>query len=130
MDHIDAVIGDLPELVARDPHLLRLGRFCSTELLLEIGEQTFHLVIDRGRVVEVARGPLRMRAWAFAIRGDRDTWQRFWEPIPAPGFNDIFAMASHGHVRIEGDVGPLLAHLRYVKAVLALPRGRLGSAGA
>ena len=44
--------------------------------------------------------------------------------LPTPGFNDVFAMARYGHMRIEGDVGPLLEHLRFFKEVLALPRRR------
>jgi hypothetical protein len=33
-------------------------------------------------------------------------------------------MAKAGHARIEGDLLPLMANLRYVKDVLEAPRGR------
>ena len=49
-------------------------------------------------------------------------------PVPGPGFNDIFAMASRGHATIEGDVGPLLEHLRYLKELAQLPRSILAQA--
>ena len=45
--------------------------------------------------------------------------------MPEVGFSDIFAMARFDHMRIEGDVGPLLQHLRFIKEVLALPRGSI-----
>ena len=112
----------LPDRVNGDPVLRRLGRFCSTEVLLEASDAGFHLVFARGRLEEVVRGPFAMRPWSFALRGEEDAWRRFWHPCPDPGYNDIFAMSRIGALRIEGDVGPLLAHLRFFKEVLALPR--------
>jgi len=63
-----------------------------------------------------------MRSWTFALRASPETWQRFWEPTPAPGYHDLFAMKRLGVARIEGDLVPLMANLRYVKDVVAAPR--------
>ena len=49
-------------------------------------------------------------------------FRRFWQPVPVPGYHDILAMTRFGHAKIEGDLQPLLANLRYVKDVLAAPR--------
>jgi hypothetical protein len=122
LTQLDDLIDALPEQAAAHPSLERIGRFCTTEFLLDFGDTAYHLVIERGRLVEVVRGPLRMRAWRFAIRAEPDTWMRFWQREPTPGFNDIFALVSGGHARIEGDIGPLLENLRFVKELLALPR--------
>lgn len=126
---VEALMKDLPGLVNGNETLLRIGRHCSTEFLLETGDLSHHLVVDRGRLVNVIPGPLRMRGWSFALRASTDAWQQFWRAEPEPGFNDLFAMARYGHLRIEGDVGPLLTHLRYVKEVVALPRQVLAGAG-
>lgn len=126
---IAGLLQALPARVNAEPNLLRIGRFCTTEFLLDAGEQPFHVAVDRGRLADVMPGPFRMRAWCFALRAAPQTWARFWEPLPAPGFNDIFAMARYGHLLIEGDVGPLLRDLRYVKEVLALPRRMLSEEG-
>ena len=56
MHDIEAVIEDLPRALAERPALARIGRHCSTELLLEIGELAFHLVLDGGRLARVVRG--------------------------------------------------------------------------
>lgn len=119
---IPDLIEGLPDRVNGDPVLQRLGRFCTAELLLEIGESGFHLPFYRGCLEPVRRGPFRMRSWSFALRGQEDAWRRFWQQRPEPGYNDIFAMSRIGVLRIEGDVGPLLEHLRFFKEVLALPR--------
>jgi len=44
--------------------------------------------------------------------------------VPAPGYHDLFAMKKLGVARVEGDLVPLMANLRYVKDVLAAPRRR------
>lgn len=115
----------LPEQAARSDVLRRLGRHCSMEFLLDCDGRGSHLRIDHGHF-EAIPGPRRMRAWQFAVRATEDSWRRFWEPLPAVGYNDIFAMVRYGHATIEGDVGPMLTHLRLVKAILALPRGLIG----
>jgi hypothetical protein len=122
LDDIDTLMQALPARVNADTALQRIGRYCSVEFLFQYGDRDFYLSVDRGRMAPVLAGTRRMRAWHFALRAPAGAWQRFWEPLPAVGYNDIFAMSRYGHLAIEGDVGPLLAHLRYLKEVLALPR--------
>ena len=119
---INALMQGLPSLVNGNAPLRRIGRYCSTEFLLACGDAEHHLVVERGRLVDVIAGPRRMRGWCFALRAPAAAWQEFWREHPAPGFSDLFAMSRYGHLHIEGDVGPLLANLRYIKEVVALPR--------
>lgn len=105
-----------------DPNVRRLGRTCSVEFALGVGDQELHLVIDRGRVVDVLEGPFRMRAAAFRIAADAAAWDAFMQPAPRPGYHDIFAMSATGVARIDGDVPVLLGHLAFFKALLAAPR--------
>ena len=125
---IDAILDRLPETANARPHLVRMGRHCEVEFLIEVGDHEFQITVQAGRVTGVHPGPFRMRAWRFAIRAGEPAWREFWSQMPGPGFNDIFAMASHGHARIEGDVGPLLEHLRYLKELAQLPRSILAQA--
>jgi hypothetical protein len=118
------VLERLPEWVDADAALVRRGRYLSTTFLVEIGDTAWLLTVHAGRIERVERGPFLMREWQFAIRASADAWRRFWEPVPAPGFHDLFALTKGGHARVEGDLRPLMANLRYVKDVLALPRGR------
>ena len=114
----------LPEWVAADPALVRRGRFLSATFLVEVGDTAWLVTVHEGRVTRVERGPFLMREWTFAIRASADAWRRYWEAVPAPGFHDLFALTKGGHARVEGDLQPFMANLRYVKAVLTLPRGR------
>ena len=118
------VLERLPDWVNADAALVRRGRYLSTVFLVEVGETAWLVTVHEGRVARVERGPFLMREWAFAIRASAEAWRRYWEPVPAPGFHDLFALTKGGHARVEGDLRPLMANLRYVMVVLTLPRGR------
>ena len=117
-----AVFQRLPELVAEDLDLLRRGRYMTVEFMVEIGEVPFFISISNGRLMELERGPLLMRSWAFAIRGSIEAWSRFWEPMPEPGWHDLFAMMKRKEMCVEGDLLPFMANLQYIKDLLAAPR--------
>ena len=121
---IRAVLERLADLVNADAALVRRGRYLSTRFLVATGPVTWLVTVHEGRVTALERGPFLMRDWAFAVRASAEAWRRYWEPVPAPGFHDLLAMAKFGHARIDGDLRPFMAHLRYVKDVLTLPRGR------
>ncbi|MBT5264797.1 MAG: hypothetical protein HOL85_08195 [Rhodospirillaceae bacterium] len=112
----------LAELVNEDPSIVRLGRFMSCEFVIAVGDASYHVEVRQGRIEAVRSGPLKMRSHAFAISAPDDVWDQFWGPLPDPGYQDIFAMTRWGHAKIDGDLAPLLANLRYVKEVLAAPR--------
>ena len=80
-----ASILSLPDLVNHDAGLVRRGRHLTATFLVEAGDAEFLVRVVEGRVAAVERGPFLMRSWTFALRASAETWQRFWEPIPAPG---------------------------------------------
>jgi hypothetical protein len=118
------VLDTLADLVNGNPDLVRRGRYLSTTFLVETGAAAWLVTVHEGRVERVERGPFLMRAWTFAVRAPESAWTKFWEPLPAAGFHDIFAMTKGGHATVEGDLRPLMANLRYIKDVLAAPRRR------
>jgi hypothetical protein len=122
---VATALADLAGHVNADAALVRRGRYLTTTFLVEIGDVAWLVSVVQGRIARVERGPFLTRAWTFAVRASADAWRRYWQPVPAPGFHDLFALAKGGHARIEGDLHPLMAHLRYVKDVLTVPRGRI-----
>lgn len=118
----------LPDLVNDNAALVHRGRFLSVDLLLQDGDEPYHVRIREGRIDSVERGPQLMRPWRFAIRADAAAWRGFWEAMPRPGYHDIFAMCKLGVASVEGDLQPLMANLRYMKEVLAAPRAKAGEA--
>jgi hypothetical protein len=125
-DDVHAAILALPRMVNGDAALVRRGRYLTTTFLLEAEGAEFLVRVLEGRIAAVERGPFLLRPWTFAVRAGGDAWRRFWEAVPAPGYHDLFAMKKLGVARVEGDLVPLMAHLRYVKDVLAAPRRARG----
>ena len=70
---------------------------------METGPTAWLVTVHEGRVTGLERGPFLMRAWSFAIRASEDAWRRFWEPVPAAGWHDLFALTKGGHATVEGD---------------------------
>jgi hypothetical protein len=118
----DQIVARLPDLVNEDAGLVRRGERLTTTFLLGVGDVEYLVHVAAGRLTAVERGPFLLRPWSFAVRASGDAWARFWEPLPEPGYHDLFAMKKLGVARVEGDLWPLMAHLRYVKDVLAAPR--------
>ena len=116
------MIERLAELVNGDEGLVRRGRFLNVDFLIEVGEEPYHVSVREGRIAAVEPGPKLMRPWRFAIRAGEAAWAAFWQPVPAPGHHDIFAMTKSGEAAVEGDLQPLMANLRYLKEVIEAPR--------
>lgn len=116
------MIEKLPELVNSDEVLVRRGRYLSVDFMIEVGERQYIVRVREGRIAGVDSGPFVMPSWTFAVRGSAEAWERFWEPVPAPGWNDIFALRKDGRMTLDGDLQPLMANLLYIKEVLAAPR--------
>jgi len=115
---MDALAG----LVNNDPAIVRWGRRMSETFMVEVGDAQFLLTVRDGKIEKLEKGPFTQRSWSFAIRASRESWEKFWQKPPAPGWHDLFALLRRGDVKFEGDQRVLMAYLQYVKLVLAAPR--------
>ena len=121
-ERLAAMFERLPRLLESDPDLVRRGALFDTRFQVGIGDVPFDVAVAAGRIASLERGPFVMRGWRFAVRGTAEAWERFWMPVPPPGWHDLFALSKRGVMVLEGDLQPLMANLQYVKDLLALPR--------
>ncbi len=112
----------LPRLLAADDDLLRRGRWLTVECRVDVGAEPFFLSIRDGALSSLDRGARLMRSTAFSFRATDEAWTRYWQPMPAPGWHDLFALTKRGAASMDGDLRPLLQNLQYFKDLLALPR--------
>ncbi len=117
---LTALILKLPSLI--DPEIERRGQWFSGAFQLKIGEIPFLVTVADGKIASVDRGPFFLKTYQFSIAATEEAWRKFWQPVPEPGWHDIFALAKRGAATIEGNLQPLMANLQYVKDVLAAPR--------
>jgi hypothetical protein len=116
------MIAQLPEIVNRNPAIVRWGRRMHETFMVEVGADQYLIRISEGKIESMEKGPFVMRPWKFAIRASRESWEKFWQKTPAPGWHDLFALLRRGDVTFEGDQRVLMAYLLYVKLLLAAPR--------
>ena len=109
----------LPE---SQPAAARRGRYCSADVLVQIGAHALVVRIRNGRVEDAIDRPPPLCPWDFAIRGPADAWRKLWEPVPTPGWHDLLALYKRGVVEIEGDLHPLMANLQFVKDLMTAAR--------
>jgi hypothetical protein len=113
------MIETLRERVNGDAGLVRRGRYLTTTFLLEVGETPWLIAIFEGRIVSVTQGPFVMPSSCFALRASEPEWQKFWSERPPPGSNDLMALIKRRVLKAEGNLQPLMSHLRYFKEALA-----------
>jgi hypothetical protein len=117
-----ATLAHMQQRLLETPHLLRLGRLFSDTVLLEVDGAEFYLTFRDGRLETIFEGPSRKTPWRFALRTDADALAQFWQPIPKPGFHDLFGLVKIGRGRIDGDILALVKNLRFFKEFMGLAR--------
>jgi hypothetical protein len=113
----------LPELVNSNEALVRRGRFVTLDFQIVVDDLPCFVSVAEGRIERVHVGPQRMKSCAFVVRASAAAWDRFWQPIPEPWSQDLFAMVKKGNASIDGDIHPFMANLQYFKDAIASPRG-------
>jgi len=120
----------IPALLEQAPGLMARGRFLDCDCLLGPSEQPFHAAIRAGKIVDLIPAPVLMRSWRFAYRATPAAWAEYWQPMPRPGWHDLFALTKRGEAVLEGDLHLSMAILQDFKDVLALPRQHFAAAPA
>ncbi|WP_375173218.1 hypothetical protein [Pseudooceanicola sp.] len=92
-------------------------------LMLQSGADDTAVTIRDGAVTQVTSGPFTLPSWQTRLAAAPEEWAAFLAPVPRPGHHDIIALLRRGAIRFEGDLHPLMAHLYYVKCLLASLRG-------
>jgi hypothetical protein len=102
------------EAVNRDRAMEYVRRFMNTNFVIGFGDTEYLVSVRSGQLEHVSDQWTIQDTWDFALRGPRESWEKFVQPAPPPMYNDIWAMAHplHGRLRMEGNVKVLWQHLR------------------
>lgn len=112
----------LKDRAAGDALLARFGLDLDCALLVGDGDTDWLVAIERGTVTRVTKGPLIMPKTDLRVRASSGAWARFLEPVPPPGYHDLFALRRYKRIQIEGDIRLMSAYLFYFKRLFALLR--------
>ncbi|MEO1494911.1 MAG: hypothetical protein AAFV19_22430 [Pseudomonadota bacterium] len=119
------MIEPLQELVNTNPALVRRGRWTDVDMLLGIGDAHWMVTVRAGRIERIEPEAWAVSGWDFAIKGTKDAWEAFWQPVPPPRHHDLSALIREGKMRFEGNTDLLLANFLYLKLILETLRGRV-----
>lgn len=111
----------LREAVAGDAEMAVIGRWCTLDLALVSGKETVLLRLEGGRISEIIPEPDIGVSWSVTLRGTREDWLTFLQPVPPPFYQDLLAM--NGRVPsfgIEGDRKVFVRHLHALGRVFRL----------
>lgn len=102
------------DTVNQDPTMKVIGRYFTTDFLLGFGEKEYLVSMHQGRIERITDQLSIDTPWTFALRGPRESWEKFIQRVPPPMYNDIWAMAHplHGRLKMDGDVKVLWQNLR------------------
>jgi len=107
--------------VARDAELAVIGRWCTLDLALVAGEEIVLLRVEEGKIAEVIPEPDIGASWSVTLRGTREDWLTFLQPVPPPFYQDLLAM--NGRVpsfTIEGDRKMFVRHLHALARIFRI----------
>jgi hypothetical protein len=107
----------------QDPEIQAHGKYFTCSYLLDMGDHSFVVQVNRGQVVDVAidPGPLDV-PYEFAIRASADTWRHFGVPTPEPMYHGIWAASFQRDMKLEGDILVLMQNLRCITRQIELLR--------
>ena len=97
-------------------------RLFSADILVQFADIPVIVRVREGRVTEIVEHRVPLQSSDFSIKGTEQGWTKFWQPMPPAGWHDIFALNKRKEFTIEGNLQPLMAHLQYVKDLLACAR--------
>lgn len=100
--------------VNEDPTMKIIGRYFTTNFLLGFGEKEYRVSMNQGNIERITDQLSIETPWTFALRGPRESWEKFIQRVPPPMYNDIWAMAHplHGRLKMDGDSKVLWQNLR------------------
>ena len=120
----------LREVVADDAEMAVIGRWCTLDLAIVAGEKTVLLRLEGGRISGVVPEPDIGVSWHVTLRGTREDWLTFLQPVPPPFYSDLLAMNSRvPSFSIEGDRGAFVRHLRALGRVFRIAQQMSSHAG-
>jgi len=92
------------------------------DMLVQFDDVPVIVRIRDGRVAEIVEKGVALQSWDFAVKGSAEGWSQFWLATPPAGWHDLLALNKRRVFTIEGHLHPLMAHLQFIKDLLASPR--------
>ncbi len=108
--------------VVEDPEFRCVGKYFTADYVLDFGGKEFLFKVRNGEIVEIIESPTMDDPWQFAIRWQMEGWEKFIQPVPPPGYNDLFAGMYLSGCILHGDTEAFVGNLKALFRILAVMR--------
>lgn len=111
----------LARAVADDPEMSVIGRWCTLDFAITVDDEIIVIQLDAGKIGQVQYNPDINAAWSFTLRGTREDWHTFLQPVPPPSYTDLLGMNSRvASFSIDGDRQMYVRHLRAISRIFQI----------
>ncbi|REE70873.1 hypothetical protein C8E05_0202 [Rhodococcus wratislaviensis] len=115
------------EALNLDPEFKIAARFWNAIVRLEIGDETYVLVIRDGRLDSIAppEGNNLMtvaRNYDIEISAPIEEWGKFFQRVPRPFYQDLFSAVTRHNFRYGGDMKMFFAYYAALRRLFDLMR--------
>jgi hypothetical protein len=109
-------------MVNADAGLQVIARYFTADLVFNFGDAAYLVSIKNGAIDQIrdATGP--SPSGGLALRGPREVWEQFVQPIPPPRYNGIFPLVFGKLLTMEGDEIIFWQNLRALTVMTHLMR--------
>ena len=110
-----------------DPEFKIAARFWNAIVRLEIGDETYVLVVRDGQLLSVAppEGNNLMavsRNYDIEVSAPVEEWNNFFQRVPKPFYQDLFSAVSRHNFRYGGDMKMFFAYYAALRRLFDLMR--------
>ncbi len=109
-------------LANADEGLQVIARYFTADLILGFGDTTYLVSVKNGAIDQIRDGTGSTPAGSLALRGPRDVWEQFVQPLPPPRYNGIFPLVFGKLLTMEGDEIVFWQNLRALTVMTHLMR--------
>ena len=109
-------------VVNADEGLQVIGRYFTADLILGFGDTSYLVSVKNGVIEQIREGTGNVPRGGLALRGAREVWEQFVQPMPPPRYNGIFPLVFGKLLRMEGEEIVFWQNLRVLTVMTHLMR--------
>lgn len=109
-------------LVNADEGLQVIGRYFTADLIFGFGDTSYLVSVKNGAIEQIREGTGNVPRGGLALRGAREVWEQFVQPVPPPCYNGIFPLVFGKFLMMEGEEIVFWQNLRVLTVMTHLMR--------
>jgi hypothetical protein len=116
-----AKVERIRDAINRDPEFKLNARLLSKNVHLGVGDSECILKICDGVITEIKLAPY-WESWSFSIKGSMEAWEKMFQPVPPPFYDNLWTATQRDNLKLEGDMESAFAYLGALNRMFEIMR--------